>query len=59
LAQLATEYGEDEFLYVDYHTAYGLNCPASNVRKTYYSVSSVPHVFFDGYDGVLGAGSNA
>ena len=57
LEQLASEYGEDQFIFAEYHTAYAPSCPASAARVAYYGVSSIPHVFFDGYDGVLGAGS--
>jgi hypothetical protein len=57
LAQLDSEYDDDQFLYVDFHTSNLLSCPGSLARASYYTFTGVPIVFFDGIDSVLGAGA--
>ena len=57
MAQLDSEYDDDQFLYVDFHTSNLLSCPGSIARTSYYPISAVPTVFFDGIDQVVGAGT--
>ncbi len=57
MAQLDSEYDDDQFLYVDFHTSNLLSCPGSLARTSYYPISGVPTVYFDGIDPVVGAGA--
>ena len=52
------DYPNEEFLHLDWHTSGALANGQGAARAGYYGVSGVPHVRFDGYDQVVGAGDS-
>ena len=54
LSNLSTRYGDDEFLFLEYHYSDRLSIPETEERITYYNVTEFPTVFLNGEVKVVG-----
>ncbi len=58
LHALEEEYGPEQLVHVEYHTSQAFNFPEATTRYLYYGNTGTPAVYFDGYDLVLGGGTD-
>ncbi len=53
-------YQPTQFNYINYlASSGGLSCPESDQRQSYYSMSGIPDLYFDGFYHIVGAGTDA
>jgi hypothetical protein len=58
LHQLEQEYSREQLVHVEYHTSQIFNFPEATTRYLYYGNTGTPAVYWDGYDLVLGGGTD-
>jgi hypothetical protein len=60
LAVCEETYYPSQFNYINYMASSGgLSVPESDQRQSYYAMSGIPDLYFDGYQHLVGAGSDA
>ena len=55
---LEQNYGLENIVHVEWHTSQAFNNPDANTLSSYYGVTGVPDVYFDGNENIVGGGIN-